>query len=265
MGGCFTPTAETWTSRVLAQGGLEFMDVLSYHIYWSPPMTEPETAGAPLHSSPARSSASANSCAHHGQVKPIYMTEGGIRCPPFASWLPAGRLRPQRTVWARDRRGRSLDRPRGGCRAGARDGGNAIRRGGEDLLLLQRPRAGAMPWFSTMANGYYVLLDYDGRPKPTMMAYSALESCLGDAKPAGIARRDGLSAYLFERAKGSVAVAWSARPRPLPVPRGVSVRDLMGNEMKSPMLNANEPVYVVAPELKPDATAKPPALNAPLR
>ena len=24
---------------------------------------------------------------------------------------------------------------------------------------------GAMPWFSTMANGYYVLMDYDGRPQ----------------------------------------------------------------------------------------------------
>jgi hypothetical protein len=84
-----------------------------------------------------------------------------------------------------------------------------------------------------------------------MMAYSALESCLGDAKPAGVTRRDGLSAYLFEQAKGAVAVAWSARPRALPMPRGVSVFDLMGNEMKSPMLNANEPVFVVAPRLKP--------------
>ncbi len=43
---------------------------------------------------------------------------------------------------------------------------------------------GAMPWFSTMANGYYVLMDYDGRPKPTMMAYSALEQQLDGATPA---------------------------------------------------------------------------------
>ncbi len=34
--------------------------------------------------------------------------------------------------------------------------------------------SGAMPWFSVMANGYSVRLDYDGRPKPRMMAYSAL-------------------------------------------------------------------------------------------
>ncbi len=25
-----------------------------------------------------------------------------------------------------------------------------------------------------MANGYYVMMDYDGRPKPTMMAYKRL-------------------------------------------------------------------------------------------
>ena len=36
VGGCFTPADEAWTRRVLAAGGLEFMDVLSYHVYWSP-------------------------------------------------------------------------------------------------------------------------------------------------------------------------------------------------------------------------------------
>jgi hypothetical protein len=110
---------------------------------------------------------------------------------------------------------------------------------------------GAMPWFSTMANGYYVLLDYDGRPKPTMMAYSALEFFLAAAKPVEVVRRDGTSIHLFAHGEGTVAVLWSVRARPLSVPASTSIFDLMGNEMKTPSLNANEPVYVVAPKLPP--------------
>jgi len=187
----------------------------------------------------------------HGSVKPIYMSEGGIRCPPFASWLlPEGF----------DRSAPFGPDTGAGIPLTGLDAAAGLVRGIVEMLSAGVEKVfyyytghdgGAMPWFSTMANGYYVLLDYDGRPKPTMMAYSALESCLGDAKPAGVIRRDALSAHLFERANGAVAVAWSVRPRPLPMPPGVSVLDLMGNEMKSPMLNADEPVYVVAPKLKP--------------
>jgi hypothetical protein len=108
-----------------------------------------------------------------------------------------------------------------------------------------------MPWFSAMANGYYVLLDYDGRPKPTMMAYSALESFVGDAEPAGVARRDGLTIHAFARGNGAVAVVWSLVSRRLSAPPGVSLFDLMGNEMKGPALNPGEPVYLIAPALKP--------------
>jgi hypothetical protein len=105
--------------------------------------------------------------------------------------------------------------------------------------------------FPNLHEGYYVLLDYDGRPKPTMMAYSAPESMLGDAKPFGVLRRNGLTVHLFGRGNGAIAVAWSAHARPLSWPPGVSVCDLMGNEMPSPTLKAREPVYVLAPTLKP--------------
>ncbi len=84
-----------------------------------------------------------------------------------------------------------------------------------------------------------------------MMAYSALESMLTGAKPAGVMRRDGLTAHAFERASGAVAVVWSARTRPVSVPPNVLVFDLMGNEMKVPALRWGEPAYVAAPGLKP--------------
>ncbi|MGA2659831.1 MAG: carbohydrate binding domain-containing protein [Verrucomicrobiota bacterium] len=250
VGGCFTPSDEAWTRRVLAAGGLDFMDALSYHVYWSPPMTESTTVGeAPLVARQAQRYMEL--MREHGQPKPIYMSEGGIRCPPFASWLPPDGFERSAPFGPYTGAGLALT---------GLDAAAGLVRGMVEMLSAGVEKtfyyysghgSGAMPWFSTMANGYYVLLDYDGRPKPTMMAYSALESMLVDATPAGVVRRDGLTVHLFGRGSGAVAVAWSARARPLSAPPEVSVFDLMGNEMQSPALNIGEPVYVLAPRLKP--------------
>jgi len=110
---------------------------------------------------------------------------------------------------------------------------------------------GAMPWFSTMANGYYVLMDYDGRPKPTMMAYSALERQLDGAAPRGVRVRNGLTVHLFSKGSGAVAVVWSERERGLAV-EDASVFDLMGNEEQSSTLRPGEPVFIVSPHLAPE-------------
>ncbi len=250
VGGCFTPTAEDWTQRVLAAGASESMDALSYHIYWSPPLTESTAASAvPLVARQVQRFA--DLMRQHGQVKPIYMTEGGIRCPPFASWLPPEGFERSAPFGPQDGAGDAST---------GRDAAAGLARGMVEMLSAGVEKifyyysggvSGAMPWFSTTANGHYVLLDYDGRPKPTMMAYSALESFLADAKPAGVVRRDGLTVHLFARGQGILAVVWSARAQPLRVPPGASIFDLMGNEMKSPPLNAGEPAYVIAPKLTP--------------
>ncbi|MGO8926287.1 MAG: carbohydrate binding domain-containing protein [Limisphaerales bacterium] len=250
VGGCFTPTDEAWTQRVLAAGSLEFMDALSYHIYWSPPLTESTPAGAvPVVARQVQRFVEL--MRQHGPVKPIYMTEGGIRCPPFASWLPPEGF--ERSAPFGPDTGAGVPLTRLDAAAGLVRGMVEMLSAGVEKIFYYYSGhgSGAMPWFSTMANGYYVLLDYDGRPKPTMMAYSALESFLADAKPAAVLRHDDLSAHLFDRANGAVAVVWSTRTRLLQVPPDVSVLDLMGNEMKSPTLNAGEPVYVTAPKLKP--------------
>jgi len=187
----------------------------------------------------------------HGQPKPIYMSEGGIRCPPFASWLPPDGF----DCSAPSGPDTGTGIPLTGLEAAAglvRGMVEMLSAGVEKVFFYYSGHeTGAMPWFSAMANGYYVLLDYDGRPKPTMMAYSALESMLMGAKPAGVMRRDGLTVHAFERHNGAVAVVWSARTRPVSVPPDVPVFDLMGNEMKVPALRWGEPAYVVAPGLKP--------------
>ncbi len=248
VGGCFTASDEAWTKRVLAAGSLEFMDALSYHVYWSPPMTEPDSSGAaPLIAQQVQGFKELMRQA--GQAKPIYMTEGGIRCPPFASWLlPDGfeRAAPFGPDTGAGDPLTGLDAAAGLVRGIV----EMLSAGVEKTFYYYSGHAnGAMPWFSAMANGYYVLMDYDGRPKPTMMAYSALEFFIGDATRAGVVRRDGLTIHCFAPDKGAVAVIWSTRARTLAIPTGASVFNLMGAAMKSPALNPGEPVYVVAPGL----------------
>ena len=87
VGGCFSPGDENWTGRVLAAGGFDCMDALSYHVYWSPPQTQAAADAVPV---VARQVERFRELMRpYGQPKPIFMSEGGIRCPPFASWLLA--------------------------------------------------------------------------------------------------------------------------------------------------------------------------------
>ena len=246
IGGCFSSHAEAWTQRVLAQGAMDAMDALSYHVYWSPPLTEKGAADE----EPAMTrevGRFVELMRGHGAVKPVYMTEGGIRCPPFASWLPKeGFVR--------------------GAPFGSAVGAESNLTGADAAAALVRGMVqmrsagvvnicyyytggaqGAMPWFSAMANGYYVLTDYDGRPKPTMMAYSALEAMLGEARPVRAISRNGVTLHVFSCGENAVAVAWSETARQLNLPRKVSAFDLMGNEMKRPELRVGEPVYLRAP------------------
>ncbi|MBI3921618.1 MAG: hypothetical protein HY318_09395 [Armatimonadetes bacterium] len=235
LGGCFSPYSEDWTQQVLAQGGIDFMDALSYHEYWNPRLTESLSPGdTPLITSHVQRYVELMK--ERGKVKPIYMTEGGIQCPPFASWLP-----------------------KEGFSSTAIEAAAGFVKGMVEMLSAGVTNIcyyytggfqGAMPWFSTMANGYYVLMDYDGRPKPTMMAYSAMEMLLGNAKPVKVLRTTDLTAHLFSKGKGSVAVVWGSRARSFPA-RGVKVVDIMGNAMKSESLRPREPIYMQTPGLPP--------------
>ena len=77
----------SWTKRVLAKDGLDFMDALSYHVYWRANMSEPMSPGDPPIIT-QQVQRYIELMKERGKVKPIYMTEGGIQSPPFASWLP---------------------------------------------------------------------------------------------------------------------------------------------------------------------------------
>jgi hypothetical protein len=250
IGGCFSSYAQPWTRRVLARDGLQFMDVLSYHVYWSPALAEPAAPGEPtfLEQEVAHF---ADVMREHGGAKPIYMTEGGLRCPPFASWLPKEGFSRGAAFGSRAGSDRVLTGVDAACGL-VRGMVQMLSAGVTNICYYYTGGAqGAMPWFSTMANGYYVLMDYDGRPKPTMMAYSTLEQQLDGATPRGQRRHGDLTLHLFARGNGTLAVAWSDRGRKLVLP-GIRVLDLMGNEEPAGQLRPGEPVYVVASELTPE-------------
>ena len=247
IGGCFSSHAEEWTRRVLARDALTYMDALSYHVYWSVPLTE---TAAPVVAGQVERFAEL--MREFKGVKPVYMTEGGIRCPPFASWLPKEGFERGAPFGSQAGEGTLLT----GAAAAA-----GLVRGMVQMLSAEVVNIyyyytggtqGAMPWFSAMANGYYVLTDYDGRPKPTLMAYSALESILDQAKPLKVEQRNGVTSHLFARGKGTVAVIWSDRALTFDPPASMTVLDLMGNPQKNPTLLPGEPIYLQAPRHAPD-------------
>jgi len=246
IGGCFSSYAEAWTKRVLDRQALDAMDVLSYHVYWSPPQTE--AVGDDTVPAVTREvERLVELMREHGAVKPIYMTEGGIRCPPFASWLPQEgfeRGAPFGSV-------EGSESPLTGTDAAASLVRGMVQMRSAGVAKIGYYYAGsdkgAMPWFSAMANGYYVLMDYDGRPKPTMMAYSALESLVGEARPVNVLRKRGLTVHVFADDGGAVAVVWSAVARRLDLPKQAAAFDLMGNPEKACELRIGEPVYLRAP------------------
>jgi hypothetical protein len=249
VGGCFYPDSDEWTRRVLARGGLDNMDVLSYHIYWTPAMTEAARPGdPPLIVQQVRRYVELMRA--RGAVKPIWMTEGGVMSPPFVSWLPREGF-PTGSPWAP---GESIPTGSPVLRSAAALVKAMVEMRGEGVQVIcyyyTGAPNGAMPWFSVIGNGCYVLMDYDGRPKPTMMAYSALSHILGEARLAGSIISSDLTAYVFGRGGGSVAVVWSRRALRLSV-RGAAIYDLMGNRTAGALLRPGEPVYVCAPALAP--------------
>ncbi len=227
LGGCFSPYSPEWTKRVFAQGAYAFMDALSYHVYWGPEMTEAKPDEKPLLTQHVEEYVALMRA--YGAPKPIYMTEGGIQCPPFASWLPKEGFR----------------HPGEAAAAGLVKGMVQMKSAGvvNVAYYYTGGMRGAMPWYSTMANGYYVLADYDCRPKPTLMAYSALEMLLSGCTPLRVVEKDGLTAHLFRKGSGALAVLWSDRDRDLKAP-GARAFDLMGNPLRPLRLRAGEPVYL---------------------
>jgi hypothetical protein len=235
IGSLFSPGAEAWSRSVIELGALEYVDAVSYHVYWTPSMAEADTAGKPPDMT-ERVRGYQTMMAARGLQKPIYMTEGGVRAPPIASWIPL----------------------REGIHATSLEATNGLVKGIAEMLSARvvkvfyydlGPRP---PWHSTIANGAYGLMDYSGRPKATMVAYAVMTRLLAAAEPVSVIRSSRLTVHLFRQRRGAVAIVWTARTRTPAFPRTVQAIDLMGNRMRLPVFRAGEAVYVRAPEMAPE-------------
>ncbi|MBM3498213.1 MAG: hypothetical protein FJX74_06035 [Armatimonadetes bacterium] len=111
--------------------------------------------------------------------------------------------------------------------------------------------------------GMYAI-EWDGAPRPALVAYSVLTEKLEGAEPLGreVDLGEKLHCYVFARGVGSVAAAWSwdagARQVALKLPDrpGLRVSDMMGNPVPNGAVPlTGDPVYIEAPGLSAEALA----------
>jgi hypothetical protein len=239
IGGSFSPEFPQFTQEVFQAGGLEAMDVVSYHDYLEPPkVEEPARRGAPSFYHTA--AGLRDQIRRRGGAQPLWCTETGVRCPGFFSWLPkqgpaySGQVAVETLV-----KGLTL----------------ALAGGAERIYYYHM---GGLEWEpgypSRMLNGAYTLLDYDGSPKPTLPALAQLVAMLGDSTAPADLTTPALRAYLFQRQESDklgrfVAVVWARGETPVRLQAsGASVRalDPMGAAVALPAAVAQRPVYLLS-------------------
>jgi hypothetical protein len=235
IGGCFAPGSDDWTNAVLADHGLDFMDAVSYHDYWDSSGVDvslndsmPQVVNYVEHLRAAMET--------YRGAKPLLMTEGGVRSPAFDSWIPNG-------YFTEDARSAAATLVKGFAE---------MLEAGVDKVFYYFTGYdnGASPWYSSMTNGSTVLLDYDGRPKPTMMAYSAMATLVDGSIPSESVYRSNLTALLFKKSQESIAICWGEKPLLVSI-KGTQVFNMMGAPLRGDSSHANEPVFITSNNLDP--------------
>ena len=234
VGMCVYPGYRKWVERAAAAGGLKWLDILSFHIYLSPGLVavSPERGSSRLEEFVGYLRQVAR---RHGRSGvPIWDTEGGVPCPPFYSWLP--------------RRG-----PRWGWVEAAATVAKAVaqlRMSGVEkwfYYFCGYENGGPRDWYRVL-NFSYILMDVEGSPKPTMLAWAAAARMLDGARVHRKIVRGRAVAYVFQRGGKAVAVAWSeAGAERIRLPRPVAVVDVVGQPMgRAADVELSEvPVYLV--------------------
>jgi hypothetical protein len=242
VGGCSAHWPPlTWLQKVIDAGGLEWMDVISFHHY-SPHRQSPEECSPPLSEAMEDLRAAMR---EEGRELPIWNTEGGIVRPGTAY--------------------RTAIEPGSSGRVSAKDGADYLVR-----AYVENLAAGVERYFyysmqsSNLIhrNDYTSLLEYDRSPRPAMLAYGIMVSILAGADYVGrVEMPDDVIAHGFEKEGTQIVVLWrpedTSREFLLPFTKGKSfrIRDMMGNMMRLPRREGafkvpigRSPVYAV--ELK---------------
>ncbi len=234
VGLCVYPGYRKWVERVAAAGGFKWLDIVSFHVYLSPGLVavSPERGSSRLEEFVGYLRQVAR---RHGRggVR-IWDSEGGVPCPPFYSWLP--RVHP-RWAW--------IEAAATVAKAVAQ-----LRMAGVEkwfYYFCGYPHGGPGDWFRVL-NFSYILMDVDGSPKPTMLAWAAAARMLDGARVHRKILRGTAVAYVFQRGGGAVAVVWSEKGgRRIRLPRPVAVVDVVGRPAgKAADVEVGEvPVYLL--------------------
>ncbi len=246
LGLCVYPGARDWIASAVAAGGLDPLDVLTYHVYISPGMTEPDAeSGRSFLEDQVGYLRGLLREQGRGDV-PIWNSEGGIGCPSFYSWAPTDG---QRHGW--DEAAAAVPK------AVAQMMGAGVEKWFYYFIGFA---AGAWDGHYRMNNIAYVETDVDGSPKPTLLAHAAAARLLDESAFVDRVLGPDAVSYVFERSGVATALLW-ARPRAdepaevqlaLPRPLTASARyDLMGRAVppgspRERLTLTGTPVYLVA-------------------
>ncbi|MBM3473320.1 MAG: hypothetical protein FJX75_08645 [Armatimonadetes bacterium] len=242
--------------EMLDRGALDYIDVFSGHFYGvaqsGPPEVKYGTEGADAIVSFLR-----QAFAEHGKPDlEIWNTEEGTYVP---SWYSKELMPKSREPWHRvpDVRRQARDM----VRSHLVELGSGIRKvfwfhelyseQGSDARWIIRPE------------GMYAI-EYDGAPRPALVAYSVMTEKLEGAQPREreVPLGEKLHCYVFARGADSVAAVWywgedgKQFRLSLPAGPGLSVSDMMGNPVPAPDLRVTgDPLYIEGPGLSADALA----------
>lgn len=228
MGGIGGPPGMSWTERFIEEGGLQWCDILNYHIY--PHQGWPESYEAAFRDRWEQ-------ILKEGGPKPIWMTEFGVYgddTPPFSPYhvgdaTMTNALRPGELEAAADL-----------VRFAAIFGAYGVRKTfyhAGTCAALHRSSAGNM------------FFDYGGTPRKQYAAQAALSRLLGPDFE--FVRKwdepEWLVAYEFRSRGRTVVILWTRETDvpALPVPEGYTALDLMGSPLpQGQLLLGDVPVYL---------------------
>jgi len=227
-----------WAERVFARGGLDHMDVFSFHGYYHTQRT------ARFDELRERIAAGRALMAKYGAVKPMWLSESGITSTTFFRDLDLPELPP------------APARPPLDFRSAA----NELVKVYTTMLserVMKYMYYCLVPAPKRRAYQDYIMLEHNGAPKPYALAYAALAWLLEDGRYHGQARAgDGVEAHVFAKSRGSVLVTWANVEAGQSVPLKLSrlpadavLRNIMGNPVprRSALALSAEPRYVVLP------------------
>lgn len=227
-----------WAERVFAQGGLDYMDVFSFHGYYHTQRT------ARFDELRERIGAARSLMANYGAVKPMWLSESGITSCTFFRDLDLPELPP---LAARP----PLD---------FRSAANELVKVYTTVLserVMKYMYYCLVPAPKRRAYQDYIMLEHNGAPKPYALAYAALAWLLEDGRYHRRVRAgSAVEAHVFAKGRGSVLVAWASveagQSVPLTLrhlPSDAVVRSIMGNSVprQSALALTVEPLYLVLP------------------